>query len=188
MVHNLAVYELQERLAEPERQEQQRMVDLEVFSSLQQQLHQLGKQAQLLNCVFNEQHLAQETLKSELLEQMEIFKNVRYSWTLVQNQIVQKRGWLSIETVIGSDLQQCQVKLAGVSIHSDLGMCVISGNVELDMMETGAFTDGVVNNWNNTQPESAVSAGDRIVSVDRLQGDPELMTNNKPDMILLRRH
>ena len=43
MVHNLSVYELQERLAEPERQEQQRMVDLEVFDSLQQQLHQLGQ-------------------------------------------------------------------------------------------------------------------------------------------------
>ena len=50
-VHNHSVYELQERLAEPERQEQQRKVDLEVFDSLQRQLHQVGKQAQMLNCV-----------------------------------------------------------------------------------------------------------------------------------------
>ena len=84
MVHNLSVYELQERLAEPERQEQQRMVDLEVLDSLQWQLHLLVKQAQMLNCVLNEQHLAQETLKSELLEQMETFKMCttagRWSW------------------------------------------------------------------------------------------------------------
>ena len=124
MVHNLSVCELQEHLAEPERQEQQRMVDLEVFDSLQRQLHQLGKQAQMLNCVLNEQHLAQETLKSELLEQMETFKNVHDSWTLVRDQIVQKRGWLIDETVIVSDPQQCQVKLSGISIHSDL--CVSS--------------------------------------------------------------
>ena len=57
MVYNLSVYELQERLAEPERQEQQRMVDLEVFDSLQRQLHQLGEQAQMLDCVLIEQHL-----------------------------------------------------------------------------------------------------------------------------------
>ena len=133
MVYNLSVYKLQERLAEPERQEQQRMVDLEVFDSLQRQLHQLSKQEQMLDCVLNEQHLAQEGLESELLEQMETFKNVRDSWTLVQDQIEQKRGWLIGETVIGSDPQQCQVKLADTSIHSDLGMCVISGNVELDM-------------------------------------------------------
>ena len=44
-------------------------------------------------------------------------------------------------------------------------------------MEISAFSDGVVNNWNNTQPESAISAGDRIISVDGLQGDPELMLN-----------
>ena len=123
----------------------------------------------MLNCVLNEQHSAQETLESELLEQMETFKNVRDSWTLVQVQIEQKCGWLIGETVIVSDPQQCQVKLAGISIHSDLGMCVISGNVELDMMEISAFSDGVVNNWNNTQSESAVSAGDRIISVDGLQ-------------------
>ena len=72
---------------------------------------------------------------------------------LVQDQIEQKRGWLIGETVIGSDPQQCQVKLAGISIHSDLGVCVISGNVEFDMMKISAFSDGVVNNWNNTQPE-----------------------------------
>ena len=41
----------------------------------------------------------------------------------------------------------------------------------------GVVSDGVVNNWNNTQPESAISAGDRIISVDGLQGDPELMLN-----------
>ena len=58
-VYNLSVYELQERLAEPERQEQQRMVDLEVVDSLQRQLRQLGKQAQMLNCVLSEQHFAQ---------------------------------------------------------------------------------------------------------------------------------
>ena len=34
LMNKLSVYELQERLAEPERQEQQRMVDLEVFNSL----------------------------------------------------------------------------------------------------------------------------------------------------------
>ena len=84
------------------------------------------------------------------------------------DQIVQKRGWLTGETVIGSDPQQRQVKLAGISIHSDLGMCVISGSVELDMMEISALSGGVVNNWNNTQPESAMSAGDRIISVDGL--------------------
>ena len=94
-VHNLSVYELQERLAESERQEQQRMVDLEVFDSFQWQLHQLGKQAQMLNCVLNEQHLAQEALESELLEQMETFKNVHDSWTL-----------LPLCTT-GSDPQQC---------------------------------------------------------------------------------
>ena len=71
-------------------------------------------------------------------------------------------------------------------------MCVISGNVELHMMEISAFSDGAVNNRNNTQPESAIPAGDRIISVDGLQGDPELMlnelrTNNRPDMTLLRR-
>ena len=88
------MYELQERLAEPECQKQQCMVDLEVFDSLQRHLHQLGKQAQMLNCALNEQHFAQEALKSELLEQMETFKNVRDSWTLVQDQIEQKRGWL----------------------------------------------------------------------------------------------
>ena len=70
-------------------------------------------------------------------------------------------------------------------------MRVIGGNVELDMLKISAFSDGVVNNWNNTQPESAISAGDRIISVDGLQGDSELMlnelrTNNKPDMSLLR--
>ena len=185
------MYELQERLAEPECQKQQCMVDLEVFDSLQRHLHQLGKQAQMLNCALNEQHFAQEALKSELLEQMETFKNVRDSWTLVQDQIEQKRGWLIGETVIFSDPQQCQVKLAGISIHSDLGMCVISGNAEFDMLKISAFSDGVVNNWNNTQPESAISAGDRITSVDGLQGDPELKlnelrTNNKPDMTLPR--
>ena len=111
MVHNLSVYELQERLAAPERQEQQCMVDLEVFDSLQRQLHQLGKQAQMLNCVLNEQHFAQEALESELLEQMETFKNVHDSWTLVQDQIEEKRGWLFGETVIGSHPQQCQVEL-----------------------------------------------------------------------------
>ena len=93
-VHDLPVYDLQERLAEPKRQEQQRIMDLEVFDSLQWQLHQLGKQAQMLNCVLNEQHLAQETLESELLEQMETFKGVHNSWTLLQDQIVQKRGEL----------------------------------------------------------------------------------------------
>ena len=82
------------------------------------------------------------------------------------------------------------MKLAGISIHSDLGMCV-SGNVEFDMLKISAFSDGVVNNWNNTQTESAISAGDRITSVDGLQGDPEmklneLRTNNKPDMTLPR--
>ena len=123
---------------------------------------------------------------------METFKNVRDSWTLVQDQIEQKRGWLIGETVIGSDPQECQVKLAGISIHSDLGMCAISGNVEFDMMKIGAFSDGVVNDWNNTQPESAISAGDRIISVDGMQGDPglmlnELRTNNKPGFTLLRR-
>ena len=65
-------------------------------------------------------------------------------------------------------------------------MCVISGNVEFDMMKISAFSGGVVN------PESAISGGDRIISVDGLQGDFELMlkelrTNNKPDMTLLRR-
>ena len=73
-----------------------------------------------------------------------------------------------------------------------LGRVCHSGNVELDMMEISAFNDGVVNNWNNTQPESAISAGDRIISVDGLQGHPELRVNelrthNKPDMTLLRR-
>ena len=58
-VYNLSVYELQERLAEPERQEQQRMVDLEVVDSLQRQLRQLGRQAQMLNCVLSEQDFAQ---------------------------------------------------------------------------------------------------------------------------------
>ena len=110
---------------------------------------------------------------------METFKNVRDSWTLVQDQVEQKRGWLIGETVIGSDPQQCQLKLAGISIRA------ISGNVEFDMMKISAFSDGVVNDWNNTQPESAISAGDRIISVDGLQGDDELMlnelrTNNKP--------
>ena len=109
---------------------------------------------------------AQETLESELLEQVETFKNVRGGWTLVQDQIEQKRGWLIGETVIVSDPQQCQVKLAGISIHCDLGMCVISSNVELHMMEISAFSHGVVNNWNNTQPESVISAGDRIISFD----------------------
>ena len=71
-------------------------------------------------------------------------------------------------------------------------MCAISGNVEFDMMKISAFSDGAVNDWNNTQPESAISAGDRIISVDGLEGDPELMlnelrTNNKPGMTLLRR-
>ena len=148
------------------------MVDPEVFHSLQRQLHQLGKQAQMLNCVLNEQYFAQETLESELLEQMETCKNVRDGWTLVQDQIEQKRGWLIGETVIGSDPQQCQVKLAGISIHSDLSMCVISGNVELDMMEISAFSYGVVNNWNNTQPEPAKSAGDRIIISRRIAGRP----------------
>ena len=60
-------------------------MDLEVFDSLQRQLHQLGKQAQMLNCVLNEQHFAQEALESELLEQMETFKNVHDSWTLFQD-------------------------------------------------------------------------------------------------------
>ena len=71
-------------------------------------------------------------------------------------------------------------------------MCVIGGNVELDMLKISAFSDGVVNNWKNTQPESAIPAGDRIIPVDGLQGDPEVMlnelrTNNKLDMTLLRR-
>ena len=43
MVHNLSVCVLQDRRVELERQEQQRMVDLEVFDSLQRQLHQLGE-------------------------------------------------------------------------------------------------------------------------------------------------
>lgn len=74
---------------------------------------------------------------------------------------------------------------------SELGMCVIGGNVKLDMLKISALRDGVVNNWNNTQPESAISAGDRIISVNGLEGDPEQMlnelrTNNRLDMTLLR--
>ena len=64
------------------------------------------------------------------------------------------------------------MNLAGISIRSDLGMCVISGKMVFDMMDISAFSDGVVNHWSNTKPESAISAGDRIISVDGLQGGP----------------
>ena len=142
-VHNHSVYKLQERLAEPERQEQQRRVDLEVFDSLQRRLHRLGGQAQMLNCVLNEQHLAQETLKSELLEQMETFKNVHDSWAGPGSDRAEARlaDWRNRHRFRPT---ACQVKLAGTSIHSDLGVCVISGNVEFDMMKISAFSDGVV--------------------------------------------
>ena len=58
-------------------------------------------------------------------------------------------------------------------------------------MEISAFSDSVTNTWNTPQPESAISAGNRIISVDGLQTDPELMlnelrTNSKTDMMLLR--
>ena len=73
------------------------------------------------------------------------------------------------------------MKLAGINIHSDLGMCVISGNVELDMLKIRPSAMVVVNNWHNTQPESAFSAGDPELTLN------ELRTNNKPDVTLLRR-
>ena len=68
------------------------------------------------------------------------------------------------------------MKMAGIGNLPDLGMCVISGNVELDMMKITAFSGGVVNNWNNTQPESAISAGPHHLS-RQIAGRPEFMLN-----------
>ena len=104
------------------------MVDLEVFVSLQRQSHQLGKQAE--NSTLRRKHWS--------LNRSSTWRPSR----MVQDQVEQKRGWLIGETVIGSDPQQCQVKLASISIRSDLA-CVSS---VADMMKIGAFSDGVVNN------------------------------------------
>ena len=68
-------------------------------------------------------------MESELLAKMETLKSVHVSWMLDQDEIVQKRddstGRLVYdmptgETVIGSDPRQCRVKVAGISISSEV--------------------------------------------------------------------
>ena len=50
----------------------------------------------------NASTLRRKHWRSELLEQVETCKNMQDSWTLVQDQIVQKCGWLIGETAINS--------------------------------------------------------------------------------------
>ena len=77
-----------------------------------------------------------------------------------------------------------------ISRSSILSSCTSWGKQA--QMRLGHVVSSVAMLELDIQPESAVSAGDRIISVDGLQGDPELMlnelrTNNKPDMTFLRR-
>jgi len=78
--NDLSVRELQERLAELERQEQEQSTETAQEFEFRARLE--------------EQTKAQEARESELLAQMEALKSVQESWTLDQDQIVQKRDEL----------------------------------------------------------------------------------------------
>eukprot|EP00450_Noctiluca_scintillans_P008356 CAMPEP_0194498760 /NCGR_PEP_ID=MMETSP0253-20130528/15287_1 /TAXON_ID=2966 /ORGANISM="Noctiluca scintillans" /LENGTH=295 /DNA_ID=CAMNT_0039340447 /DNA_START=82 /DNA_END=970 /DNA_ORIENTATION=+ len=69
----------------------------------------------------------------------------------------------------------------------DLGMCVVGGNVKLDMLKISALKEGVIEDWNKLHREQEVMTGDRIICVNGIGADPqamlqELKTNSVLDM------
>ena len=75
----------------------------------------------------------------------------------------------------------------------DLGMCVVGGNVKLDMLKISALKEGVIEDWNKLHREQEVMTGDRIICVNGIGADPqamlqELKTNSVLDMTVIRPH
>lgn len=73
----------------------------------------------------------------------------------------------------------------------DLGICVISGNVKLDMLKISGLRSGVVEDWGLANPGSEVLVGDRIIEVNGISNDPpnmleELRANSKLAMVVIR--
>jgi len=57
----------------------------------------------------------------------------------------------------------------------ELGMCVIGGNVKLDMLKISALRAGVVEDWNRSHSSAAIASGDRIISVNGIDNEPAKM-------------
>jgi len=74
----------------------------------------------------------------------------------------------------------------------ELGMCVVGGNVKLDMLKISALRDGVIQQW-KSESGWEVQVGDRITTVNGVSGDPqamleELQAKSSLQMTMIRPH
>lgn len=73
----------------------------------------------------------------------------------------------------------------------ELGMAVVGGNVNLDMLKISALREGVIDRWNKSNPDLEVRIEDRIVVVNGVSGDPNdmietMQQNQRLEMTLIR--